>query len=91
MDSKVFMELAKKAVLDYFNKHTDPTDETCMSIEDVYVVWSCKILQHNKAMLSTTAPDGMYYECTFNGDTNEIYLDAYKRWDQEVIKNERGK
>ena len=90
MDSKVFIELAKKSVANYFNNHKDPTDEITLSPDDVYVVWSCKTLQHNKAMLSTPVSDGMYYECTFNGDKDVMYLDAYKRWIQEVIKNERG-
>ena len=29
----------------------------------------------------TTLYDGMYYEFTFNGDKNELYLDAYKKWE----------
>lgn len=40
----------------------------------------CKTLQNHKALLSTTATDGMYYEMTFNGDMNELYMDAYKKW-----------
>ncbi|WP_353960726.1 DUF6275 family protein [Enterococcus faecalis] len=38
----------------------------------------CK--QNNKALLSTNLFDGMYYEVTFNGDKNELYFDAYKKW-----------
>lgn len=44
----------------------------------MYVVWCCKTLQNHKALLSTTAPDGMYYEFTYNGDKDELYMDAYK-------------
>lgn len=22
----------------------------------------------------------MYFECTYNGDKKELYLDAYKKW-----------
>ena len=29
----------------------------------------------------------MYYEITYNGDTNEMYFDAYKKWENRVIKN----
>ena len=29
--------------------------------------------------------DGMYYELTYNGDTNEWYLDAYKKFENKVI------
>lgn len=24
---------------------------------------------------------GMYYELTYNGDKNELYFDAYKKWE----------
>lgn len=48
---------------------------------DVYVVWFCKILRNWKALVSTTLPDGMYYEITYNGETGETYLDAYKKFD----------
>ena len=47
---------------------------------DVYVVWYCKTLQNHKALLSTNVSDGMYYEMTFNGDKNQLYMDAYKKW-----------
>ena len=30
--------------------------------------------------------DGMYYELTYNGDKNELYLDAYKKWENQCIK-----
>ena len=35
-----------------------------MTAEDTFVVWSSKTLQNNKALISTTIPDGMYYEIT---------------------------
>ena len=54
--------------------------------DDVFVVWSCKALQNNKALLSTTVYDGMYYEITFNGDKKEMYFDAYKKWENRCIK-----
>ena len=68
MGNEEFIALCKKHVIDYFNEN------------DVFVVWSCKTLQNNKALLSTTASDGMYYELTYNGDKHELYFDAYKKW-----------
>ena len=88
MDNQKFVELAKKAVADYFNNRKEITDEGRLTLEDVYVVWLCKTLQNNKALLSTNVWDGMYYEVTYNGDKNEMYLDAYKKWDNKCIKIE---
>lgn len=62
------------------------TDNVKASIDDIYVVWFCKTLQNWKALISTTLPDGMYYEVTYNGDKKEIYLDAYKKFENKCIK-----
>ena len=56
--------------------------------EDVYVVWLCKALGNNKALLSTDVPDGMYYEVTYNGAKNEAYVDAYKKQENVCVKFE---
>lgn len=77
----------RKAVYDYVVSHLDKTDEVSITLNDVYIVWTCKALQNWKACISTTLPDGMYYECTYNGDTNELYLDAYKKFENRVIKD----
>ena len=81
-----FIPLAKQTVLDYVRAHLDVTDNGNVSINDIYVVWFCKTLQNWKALISTTLPDGMYYEVTYNGDKKEIYLDAYKKFENKHIK-----
>lgn len=86
MDSKEFLTLCKKEIVNYFNGNSEKTDKFELSEDDVFVVWSCKTLQNNKALLSTIVSDGMYYEVTFNGDKNEMYLDAYKKWENKCIK-----
>lgn len=86
MDNQQFSELCKKTVCDYANEHLDKSDNVQISEDDVYIVWSCKTLQNNKALLSTTLHDGMYYELTYNGDKNELYLDAYKKFENRCIK-----
>ena len=79
-------EKAKQVVMDYVNTHLDKSDNIQIDIDDVYVVWFCKTLQNWKCLLSTTLPDGMYYEVTFNGDKQELYLDAYKKFENKCIK-----
>lgn len=82
------VRFSKKQVAEYFNSHVDTTDNKRITEDDVYIVWQCKTLQNWKACLSTTVPDGMYYEFTFNGDKNEAYLDVYKKWDNVCIPYE---
>ena len=86
MGNSEFIKIATQTVIDYFNSRMDKTDNKELTEADVFVVWSCKALQNNKALLSTTISDGMYYEVTHNGDKKEIYLDAYKKWENKCIK-----
>ena len=85
MDNKKFIELCISKIVDYFNTRVEKTDNKVLTKEDVYVVWSCKVLQNNKALLSTTVSDGMYYELTYNGVKKELYLDAYKKWENKCF------
>lgn len=91
MGTEKFIGKCKKIIVDYFNGHAEKTDKMLIATDDVYVVWCCKTLQNNKALLSTTVTDGMYYEITYNGDKNEFYLDAYKKWENNCIKNTEEK
>lgn len=86
MSNDKFLDLCKQIVVDYFNYNVDKTDEKKISKDDVFVVWSCKTLQNNKALVSTTVSDGMYYEITHNGDKNETYVDAYKKWENFTVE-----
>lgn len=80
---------AKILVAQYVASKLEKTDEArkTFGLEDVYVVWFCKTLQNWKALISTTLPDGMYYEVTYNGDAKETYIDAYKKFDNVCVKD----
>ncbi len=92
MDSDKFISKCKQLVCDYTNDHFDKSDHVSITTTDVFVVWSNKTLQNNKALLSTTVSDGMYYELTFNGDKKQLYLDAYKKFENvEIDMNEEDK
>ncbi len=86
MENKKFEILCVQAVVNYFNSHVDKTNNKKITEDDVFIVWICKTLQNNKALVSTTVPDGLYYEITHNGDKNETYVDVYKKWENYVIK-----
>ena len=85
MNEKEFVALVKKTVADYANQHLDKTDGKQITEDDVFIVWMCKTLQNSKAMASTTLFDGMYYELTFNGNKQELYVDAYKKWQNFTV------
>ncbi len=91
MGSEQFTALVKKTVAEYANKHIDVTDGKRITEDDVFIVWQCKVLQNNKALASTTLSDGMYYELTFNGDKQECYVDAYKKWENFCIQIQKIK
>lgn len=88
MGNDEFLKLCKKIVKDYVNEHLDKSDNVQIDENRVFVVWSCKTLQNNKALLSTNLFDGMYYELTYNGNKKEVYLDAYKKFENKAIKVE---
>ena len=86
MGNEEFINKCKEIVKQYTMEHLDKSDNVPKF--EVFVVWSCKTLQNNKALLSTTLFDGMYYELTYNGDKKELYLDAYKKFENRCIKME---
>lgn len=84
MGNEKFISICKRLVKEYAEEHLDKSD-TLPEFE-VFVVWSCKTLQNNKALLSTTLFDGMYYELTYSGDKKELYFDAYKKFENKCVK-----
>ena len=88
MKNDEFIKICKETIVNYFNDRVEITDDKKITEENVFIVWSCKTLQNNKALLSTPIPDGLYYEITHNGDKNETYVDVYKKWENFVVKGE---
>ena len=85
MDNNKFVQLVKKVVADHHNASNDPGDSQ-ITEDDVYIVWSCKTLQNNKALASAAGKNVMYYELTYNGDKDELYVDAYVKRENVCIK-----
>lgn len=83
MGNDEFLKIATEEVRRYTEEHLENPQGY-----DVYVVWVCKTLQNNKALLSTTLPDGMYFEVTYNGDKKELYFGAYQKLENRCIKVE---
>ena len=77
-------EIAIEIVKDYVYEHLDKSDP--VPEVKVFTVWKSKILQNWKYLINTSLHDGMYYELTYNGDRAEWYLDAYKKFENRVVK-----
>ena len=79
-------DLTKRAldeVSRYIERHLDKSDGAVDF--GVYVVWQGCVLGNFKWLISSTLPDGMYYEVTYNRDKREFYLDAYKKFENVCI------
>lgn len=85
MDSYKFQKACKEWLVKYYKDHYNKIIE----IADVYVVWSCKTLQNNKILMSTTINDGVYVEVTYNGDKKESYFDIYTKVRNVLVENQK--
>ena len=84
-----YQEKARLILFNYIKERMEKTDKhVTFQYDEVYVVWFTKTLKNWKCMLSTTLPDGMYYEITYNGEARETYVDAYKKWDNFALSDD---
>lgn len=82
MNGDTFLELCKDIVL----KHSNEELGHDIKRSDVFIVWGCKTLQNNKALLSTSVKGALYYEITHSGDKNETYVDAYTKASKWTVR-----
>ena len=78
MNEKKFIDLCKESVVEYL-------DDEIVTTDDVSIVWLNKTLQNWKAVLVPMPIFGIYFECTYNGDEEELYFDAYKKEYNKII------
>ena len=78
MDNKQFIKQANKEVKQFLK-----CIDTTVDDNDIFVVWYAKTLQNHKALLSSTVSNH-YFECTYNGDKQEMYVDVYAKKTQIV-------
>jgi len=62
-------------------------DET-LTIEELHLVWFSKVLQNFKCIIIDLNDNQRMYECTYNGDKKEMYLDIYNKEHNILIKEE---
>jgi hypothetical protein len=84
----MFQKKATSLVYQYIQARLEKTDtHVAFSEDEVYVVWFVKALQNWKCLISTSLPDGMYYEVTHDGDRFQTYIDAYKKVDNACVRD----
>lgn len=58
-------------------------------IQDLHMVWFSKSLQNLKCTICDLKDNQRYYECTYNGDKEQLYVDIYeKAHNTAVSKND---
>ena len=82
MGNQEFASRATSVVRNWYNKHVT------MPPTEIYVVWMAKVLQNNKAMISSNLSDGRYFEVTWDGGRECFYLDVYSKVENQALNIE---
>lgn len=73
------------------NNILDTYDDRKPSDLEVIQVWYCKTIQNHKGLfivndLITNKLYPYFYECTYNGDLGEMYIDCYQKTFKHTIR-----
>lgn len=78
---------AKIRVLNFFNDfRLENVPE--LKLEALYIVWFSQNQKNWKAVVKTYLPDDIYYEVTYNSESEETYLDVYTKMYNFVISDQ---
>jgi len=81
MGVEEIISLAKDTVVKWYGDN-----RVLIKLEDVFLVWFSKTLQHCKLLLGANVPDNTYFEFTYNGDRKIAYFDVYTKTDKWIVK-----
>lgn len=85
MDSLNFEVVCRVSVANVYNDKFAKSEEERLDPEEVKFVWMGKTLQNNKATAITGRKDELYFELTYNGDKDELYIDVYTKMINALI------
>jgi hypothetical protein len=87
-DPDKFLMAAKRTVVENYNEHRNSKTLPELTIDMVHVVWFSKTLGNWKAVVASSVARGLLWEIAFNGGSNEVYLDVYKKLNNVKIPQE---
>lgn len=79
-----YLKKAKKAVLIAFPSFDGGFGAT---EDNLYIVWFSKTLANWKALVSTDAVSGVYFEVTYDGAKKHTYVDMYYKKGQVIVSD----
>lgn len=82
---KSWPDLALKMVEDWAKDGLGVPQDTSF-----YIVWFAFTLGNWKALVSSTEPDGRYYEVTYHVGRAVAYIDTYKKTHNNVVEVHDG-
>jgi hypothetical protein len=86
-----YPDRARRRVFELVSAMLEPSDRHITFVEDnVYVVSFHYVLGNWKALVSTSLPDGMYYEVTYDSARGATYITSYKQWAHVNISDEEA-
>ena len=85
MGGMEFINLSQQLVSRDWNSNICKPGNTFIHPDEVYPVFISKDLNNNKGTFATPRNDGLYYEITRNGTTNEVYVDRYLKQSNEPV------
>ena len=92
-----FIENCKNAIIqtlsfpmNMYSSHQARMQDVELMHKSLKVVWFCKTLQNQKALIMSTTKcnQDKYWEVTYNGDKDEYYVDKYIKQFNAVIFGE---
>ena len=81
LSQEEFILFSKRMIQRYY---TELFGGNTVSSDEIFLVCYCKTLQNHKALLGVTGRYGEYFEATYDGDKNKVYLDIYKK-DKNIV------
>lgn len=55
------------------------------SVNDIFIVWSAKVLQNSKIIVSSKVVGAPMLEITMDGNNGVVYFDVYRKIEQRKV------